>query len=308
MGRHMGATKTYANAKRFYYWPEMFDWIWALTADCITCQNNKPKPKHRNEVPLEESQNDTIAFRTVHIDQKGSRHPPSNRNLHCLLVIDALSRFLTVNPAINTSAQATIAAVEKWIHSFGIPQSIIHDRGIAFINTDFLNWTKDFRITLRPRTVFSPWINGKVETPNQHNPRYWRYFLNDAGINWSSLAPKFVFADTTSVNYTTRKTPYEIVFGTEPPIPMSLKFGLYRNKHKLCCSNFCKDLPSHSRRENSLKNELLDNLLQPQLSQVLLERERTLKKSIHQPSNDAENKLHDHTLIAVASSSDTTSK
>ena len=54
MGGHMGATKTYANAKRFYYWPGMFDWICALTADCLTCQNNKPKPKHRNEVPLEE--------------------------------------------------------------------------------------------------------------------------------------------------------------------------------------------------------------------------------------------------------------
>ena len=54
MGGHMGATKTYANAKRFYYWPGIFDWICALTANRLTCQNNKPKPKHRNEVPLEE--------------------------------------------------------------------------------------------------------------------------------------------------------------------------------------------------------------------------------------------------------------
>ena len=60
---------------------------------------------------------------------------------------------------------------------------------------------------------------------------------------------------------------------------MSLKLGLYRDKHKLCCSNFCKYLPSHSHRENCLKNELLDNLFQPisQLSQALLERERTFK-------------------------------
>ena len=49
MGGHMGATKTYANTKRFYYWPGMFDWICALTADCLTCQNNKPKQKHRNK-------------------------------------------------------------------------------------------------------------------------------------------------------------------------------------------------------------------------------------------------------------------
>ena len=54
MGGHMGAAKTHNNAKRFYYWPGMFHWIWALTADCFTCQNNKPMPKHRNEIPLGE--------------------------------------------------------------------------------------------------------------------------------------------------------------------------------------------------------------------------------------------------------------
>ena len=56
---------------------------------------------------------------------------------------------------------------------------------------------------------------------------------------------------------------------------MSLKLGLYRNRHKLCCSKFFEDLPSHSHSE---KNELLDNLLQPLLSQALLETERTFKQ------------------------------
>ena len=278
MGGHMGANKTYANAKRFYYWPEMFDWICALTADCLTRQNNKPKPKHRNENPLEEWENETVLFCTIHIDHKGPIHPTSSSDVHCLLIFVAISQFLMVYPVRNTTTLATITAVEKWILSFGIPQSIIHDRGTAFINTEFINWTKEFGITLKPRTAYSPWTNGKIETQNQHIARYWRNFLNDAGNNWSSLAPKFAFAHNTSVIYTTRKTPYKIVFGTKPQSLMSLELCFYWNKHKLCCSNFCKDLPSHSHSENSLKNELLDNLLQPQLSQALLEREGTCKQ------------------------------
>ena len=59
---------------------------------------------------------------------------------------------------------------------------------------------------------------------------------------------------------------------------MSLKLELYRNKHKLCCSDFWKGLPSHSHSENNLRNQLLDNLLRPQLSHVLLERERDFKR------------------------------
>ena len=139
MGGHMGATEAYANAKRFYYWPGMFDWIYARNADCLTSQNNKPRPKHRKEVRLEEWQNDTIPFRTVCINHKEPLHPPSNRNFHCLLLIDAFSKFVMVYPDPNRTAQITIAAVEKRMLSFGVPQSIIRDRGTAFINSDKLN-------------------------------------------------------------------------------------------------------------------------------------------------------------------------
>ena len=108
MGGYIDGSKTDNNVKRFYYWPGMFDWICALTADCLTCPNKKPKPKRRNEVPLKEWQNEAVPFRTIHIDHKGPLHPPFNRKLHCLLVIDAYSSFLMVYPVTNTGAQATI--------------------------------------------------------------------------------------------------------------------------------------------------------------------------------------------------------
>ena len=278
VGGHMGASKTYANAKRFYFWPGMFDWICALTADCLACQKKKPKPKHLNEVPLEERQGDTAPFCPIHIDHKGPLHPPSKRNTHCLLIVDSFLWFLMVYPVTNTGAQATIAPVEKWILHSGIPQSIIHARRTAFLNADFVNRTKELGITLRPRTAHSPWTNGKVETRNQHIARYWRSFLNNAGTNWAPLAPKFAFAHNTSVNYTTGKTPYEIVFGAKPQIPMSVKLGFYSNKHKSCCSEFCTDLPPHTHDENSTKHEVLQKLLRPQLSQALLEQERDFKR------------------------------
>ena len=79
-----------------------------------------------------------------------------------------------------------------------------------------------------------------------------------------------------SVNYTTGKTPYEIVFGAKPQIPV--KQGLYGKKHKLCCSEICTDLPPHTHDENYTKNEILHKLLRPQLSQALLDRERDFKR------------------------------
>ena len=93
-----------------------------------------------------------------------------------------------VHPVTNAGAEATISAVEKRIHSFGIPQSIVHARGTAFINTEFINCTKELGITLRPRTAHSLWTSVKIETQNQNIARYWRNSLNDAGKNWSSFS------------------------------------------------------------------------------------------------------------------------
>ena len=202
----------------------MFDWICALTADCLACQNNKPK--HLNQVPMKNGNVIPPRFSAIHVDHKRPHHPPSNRNTHCLLIVDSFSHFLTVYPVINTEAPATFEAVEKWILNFGIPQSIINDRGAAFLNKVFVNWTKKMGITLWPRTAHSLWKNGNVETQNQHIARFWRNFLNDAGTNWASLAPKFAFAHNTSFIDTTGKTPCEIIFGARPQIPMSVKLGL----------------------------------------------------------------------------------
>ena len=128
-------------------------------------------------------------------------HRSQASSAHCLLVIDALSQFLMAYPVRIIPILANISAVEKWILCFGIPQPIIHDRGTAFSNTDFINWTIELGKLLRPRTAHSPWTNGKIETENQHITRYWRNFLNDAGKNWSSLVPKFAFAHNTCQLY-----------------------------------------------------------------------------------------------------------
>ena len=64
--------------------------------------------------------------------------------------------YLMVYPVRNTTALATISAVENWIPLFGIPQSITRNRRTAFINTEFINWTTELGINLRPHTAHSP--------------------------------------------------------------------------------------------------------------------------------------------------------
>ena len=113
-----------------------------------------------------------------------------------------------IYPARNTTALATISAVENG--SF-LLESHNQSSMIKVLPFILQSSSTGLGITLRSRTAHSPWTNGKIETQKQHIARYWRNLLKDAGINWSSLAPKFAFAHKTSVKYTSVKTPYEIV-------------------------------------------------------------------------------------------------
>ena len=98
---------------------------------------------------------ETTPFRTIHIDHKGPLRPTKNSNNHCF-VVDAFSQFLGAYPLRDTGAQTIIYALEKWIRSFCIPHKNVFDNGSAFINSDFINWTKDFAKTLAPLTTYSP--------------------------------------------------------------------------------------------------------------------------------------------------------
>ena len=106
-------------------------------------------------------------------------------------------------PSKTADAPETVKLLEKYIARFGIPQQIVHDNGTAFLSNDFVHWTHEFGITLKPRTSYSPCTNGKVEVQNKNLANYLRSFINDTGSNWASLTNKFAFAHNTAINYST---------------------------------------------------------------------------------------------------------
>ena len=145
---------------------------------------------------------------------------------HSLVVIDAFLRFIQVYPVKLTDATDTIEAMSSFITSFGIHEKLDYDRETSFMSTDFSTFFLEFGITHAPRTKWSPWTDGKVEIQNKHLSRYFRCYLFEAGNNWAKLVCQFAFAHNTSVNSSTETTPYEIVFGFRPEIPISLKLEL----------------------------------------------------------------------------------
>ena len=111
---HPGIFKTVENIRQYFFWPGRYKWIVYLIEDCIECQTNKTKRHDLHEAPLEKwGELETTPFKTIHIDDKGPLRPSSNSNTHCLVVVDAFSRFIGTYPVKDTGAQTTTNALEK---------------------------------------------------------------------------------------------------------------------------------------------------------------------------------------------------
>ena len=186
---HPGSKKTLLSLKRFFYWPGMYKWVRTLTKSCLTCRKNKQIRKDQNTAPNEKwGEEIPYPFHTVHIDHKGPLNPMSDSKHHCLVVTDAFLRFIQVYLVESTNATHTIEAMSTFMTSFGNPQKLVYDQGTSFMSTDFSTFLLEFGITHAPRTKWSPWTNGKVETKNKHLSRYFRCYLSEAGNNWAELA------------------------------------------------------------------------------------------------------------------------
>ena len=94
---HPGIFKTFENIRQNSFWPGRYKWIVSLIEDCLQCQTNNSKRHDLQEAPLEQwGELETTPFKTIHINHKGPIRPSSTLNTHCLVAVDAFSRFLGV--------------------------------------------------------------------------------------------------------------------------------------------------------------------------------------------------------------------
>ena len=146
------------------------------------------------------------------------------------------------------------------------------------MNQDFTSYIHELGITPAPITAYSPWTKGKVKIQNKHLGAHFRIFLEQAQGKWDKLAPKFAVSHNTVPNASTGISPYEIVFGQKPQIPLSLKLGLLRNSQLTRSSKFCIDLPLHRHTLQTSKNTEIGKFLKPTINNSLLMRENQFKQ------------------------------
>ncbi len=128
---------------------------------CPHCQRTKvyrytKVPHHVFQVP-------DARFDVVHIDIVGLL-PLSQGYQYLLTCVDRFTRWPEAFPLVNITAECVACAFTSgWIARFGVPSTVVTDRGRQFESNLWTQLSHIFGIRHQHTTVYHPAANGMVE-------------------------------------------------------------------------------------------------------------------------------------------------
>jgi hypothetical protein len=156
-----------------------------------------------------------------------SFHKSSTGNLYLLILVCAFTKFARAFAILSTTAEAIAdKIIKECVSLFGIPEFILSDRAKNFQSMLLeLLYEKLDNKQLRT-TAYHPECDGQSERFIRTFKSMMKPYVDENQTNWDHSLNELTFAYNTSVHATTGFTPYELVFGQLPRVPLDLIFRL----------------------------------------------------------------------------------
>ncbi|KAK0425660.1 hypothetical protein QR680_009307 [Steinernema hermaphroditum] len=219
LGVHASAPKLYELLSREYYWPNARTDCEKVCMECEVCGLNRVA---RNTTQPLEPIVSSRAMELVCIDLL-KIGPSRNGNLYIAVMTDHFSKYLVATPIPDKSAATVAKAITTdWILQFGPPTRIHSDQGTEFCNSvlDFL--CESFGIIRSTTSAYHPQCNGVTERVNRDLIAMLRK-SPISKFDWDDRLPFAVYAHNVMVHRSTKCSPYALVYGREPSIPVIIR-------------------------------------------------------------------------------------
>ena len=246
---HPGRERTTSLIKDRFYWIGMHQDIENWIKNCNRCVHRKstnqraPLVNIQSSYPLELV---CMDFLTLEQSKGGYQH--------ILVITDHFTRFAQAIPTRNMTAKTTAEALfNNFINNYGIPTRIHSDQGANFESQIIKELCQITGMQKSRTTSYHAMGNGQCE-------RYNRTLLNMLGTlrpsqkqNWKVHINPLVHAYNCTRNETTGVSPYCLMFGREPNLPIDIEFGLQREDSK-SVSKYIDDLRKNMKSAYELVN------------------------------------------------------
>ena len=217
---HQGAERTLQFLRRRCYWPRMTSDTQDYCASCNRCQVAKTPPVKFSQTTGHLIS--TAPLELVAIDFTKLERASDGRE-DVLVCTDVFTKWTIAAPTRDQTAR-TVARVllREWIPHYGVPLRLHSDQGRSFDAEIVRCLCEHYGIQRSRTTPYNPQGNGVCERFNRTLHDLLRTLSVEQKRRWPDYIQELVFFYNSTPHATTGESPFLLLFGREPRLPLDL--------------------------------------------------------------------------------------
>ncbi|XP_072770323.1 gypsy retrotransposon integrase-like protein 1 isoform X1 [Nerophis lumbriciformis] len=222
IGHHLGQKKTVHRIQRKYYWlgiiKDVVDWIKV----CDICQHaERNKNRTRTVRPIQVD----APWDIIGIDLIGPFPETQQGNTHATLLIDYFSKWPEAFAVQKTDAVSVARCISKCMSRFGAPKTMVCAQSADFCDEVTNLLCNRWGVVQKVSPLDQPQLNPLHDCTSPLLKEAIFQMVTDKQADWDDFLDPVLFLFRTSVNPTTKFTPYALMFNRKANTPKQATLG-----------------------------------------------------------------------------------
>ena len=237
---HLSERKVYDRLRRLYWWSGMRADVRRFCRGCLNCASRKG-PGHGIR-PLLQPIPVRGPFHRVGVDIL--KLPlTSSGNQYLVVFLDYLTKWVEAYPVPDQRTE-TIARllVENIVCRHGVPEELLSDRGANFLSDLILQMCSLLGMKKVNTSGYHPQTDGLVEKFNCTITNMISKSIEGTAVEWDKQLPMLLFAYRSTVQDSTKESPFYLLYGRDPRLPTASDLALPRPAYTVDLDDYKTEL------------------------------------------------------------------